>query len=186
MELALPTPTAAADAPRVESRPVLSGKHAPLLVLGLALLVRLGVLALFSGSPHFGVQSGDMRFYHDWALRILAGQWTDHKAFYGLPGYAYLLAGIYKGFGVKPGVVLVLQGIADAFTATLIFKLTHRLIAPSRPWLPEILGGMASLGWVLFIPAQAFSAVLMPTVLATACFWFAVMQATRPGATCNM
>ncbi len=43
-----------------------------------------------------------MHFYNAWALRILRGEWTNHYAFYGLPGYPYLLAGIYKAFGYSP------------------------------------------------------------------------------------
>ena len=37
-----------------------------------------------------------MHFYDDWAQRIVNGQLTDHLAFYGLPGYAYLLAALYQ------------------------------------------------------------------------------------------
>src|SRR3954466_14223455 len=80
----------------VAPREVVWWQRPPAIVFGVALLARLAVLFLFSSSPHFGVQPGDMRFYHEWALRILAGQWTDHHAFYGLPGYAFFLAGIYK------------------------------------------------------------------------------------------
>ncbi len=160
----------------------LLAEHAGWAVLGLALMARLGVLARFVGSPHFGVQSGDMRFYHDWALRICAGEWTDHHAFYGLPGYAFLLAGIYRVVGVHPGAVLLLQALADSATAWLIFQITRRMLErssplPVKPWPPTALAALASLGWILFVPAQVFSAVLMPTVLAVACYWFCVAQA---------
>src|SRR4051812_35558057 len=154
-------------------------RHAAWIVFGVAVLSRLLVLALFSSSPHFGVQPGDMRFYHEWALRILAGQWTDHHAFYGLPGYAFLLAGIYKVFGVTPAVALGIQAIADSLTALLIFQLARPLVISDRRWWPEAIAGLASLGWILFVPAQALSVVLMPTVLATACFWFCVWQAAE-------
>jgi tetratricopeptide (TPR) repeat protein len=148
-------------------------QYPALCVFAAALLVRLAVLALFSTSPHFGVQSGDMRFYHDWALRILAGEWTDHHAFYGLPGYAFLLAGVYKIFGVHPGVMLTIQSLADACTALLVFRLTRAVV----PIYPRALAALAALGWTLFVPAQTFSAVLMPTVLAAACYWFCVDRA---------
>lgn len=146
-----------------------------LCVFAAALFVRLAVLALFSTSPHFGVQSGDMRFYHDWAVRILQGEWTDHHAFYGLPGYAFLMAGVYKVFGVHPGVMLTLQSLADACTALLVFRLARAVI----PTYPRALAALAALGWILFIPAQTFSAVLMPTVLAAACYWFCVDRALQ-------
>src|SRR3954468_5136199 len=150
-------------------------QYPALCVFAAALLVRFVVLALFSTSPHFGVQSGDMRFYHDWAVRILAGEWTDHHAFYGLPGYAFLLAGVYKIFGVHPGVMLAFQSLADASTALLVFRLARAII----PFYPSALAALAALGWVLFVPAQTFSAVLMPTVLAAACYWFCVDRAMQ-------
>src|SRR5580704_6147938 len=60
-----------------------------------AFAIRLTVLSWFFKSPYFLPDSGDMKFYNDWALRILHGQWTDHQAFYGLPGYPFFLAIIY-------------------------------------------------------------------------------------------
>ena len=56
--------------------------------------VRLLVLSRLSGATYFTPNGGDMRFYSDWAIQILRGHWTDGKAFYGLPGYAFLLAGL--------------------------------------------------------------------------------------------
>ena len=70
-----------------------------------------------------------MYFYNDWALRILHGQWTDHLAFYGLPLYAYLLAGIYKICGYTPFVPGVIQAALDAGTAVLIFRISSALLS---------------------------------------------------------
>src|SRR4051812_36992567 len=61
----------------------------------LAFFVRLMVLVHLSNSLHFLPDGDDMKFYSDWALRIVGGRWTDGQAFYGLPGYAYLLALIF-------------------------------------------------------------------------------------------
>ena len=64
-----------------------------------------------------------MKFYSDWARRIAAGTWTDHQAFYGLPGYAYWLALVYGLFGFQPYVAALFQVFAEAFTSMVIFKL---------------------------------------------------------------
>ena len=85
-----------------------------LAVFLVALAVRFLALMRFQESPFFETQGGDSKFYHEWALRILHGQWTDHHAFYGLPGYAYLLAGLYGVFGVDPFVPAALQAVAEA------------------------------------------------------------------------
>jgi tetratricopeptide (TPR) repeat protein len=134
-----------------------------------------------------------MYFYNDWALRILHGQWTDHLAFYGLPLYAYLLAAIYQIAGYTPFAPGLLQAGLDAGTAVLIFKLVEHLLAGSRvlpagndppaplPALREarVFGVIAAAGWAFFLPAQAYSVVLMPTAWAVFAFWFLVWRAVR-------
>ena len=72
-------------------------RRAPIVfwIFLVALFVRLFVLARLSASPYLVPESGDMKFYSDWALRIANGEASDPHAFYGLPGYAYFLALIY-------------------------------------------------------------------------------------------
>ncbi|MEI9897125.1 MAG: hypothetical protein WDN28_25495 [Chthoniobacter sp.] len=49
------------------------------------------------------------------------GQWTDHQAFYGLPGYAYCLALIFLLVGgFDPFVVGILQALFDAGIAVTV------------------------------------------------------------------
>ena len=84
--------------------------------------VRLLVLIRFSNSLEFLPEGDDMKFYTDWALRIAHGQWTDHQAFYGLPGYAYGLALIFlvvRGF--DPFIVGILQAVLDAGVSVLLW-----------------------------------------------------------------
>lgn len=153
--------------------------------------VRLLVLIRFSNSLNFLPEGDDMKFYSDWALRIAHGQWTDHHAFYGLPGYAYCLAFIFKLVGgFDPFIVGIIQALFDAGIAVLLFQISRQVFAtpdsPGRSGIsasaPYFIGVAAALGWTLFTPAQAFSAVLMPTVwLVFAyyfCLWFAVKTET--------
>lgn len=72
-----------------------------------AFLVQFFVLNMIADSRHFLPDGDDMKFYDDWARRILGGRLTDGKAFYGLPGYAYALAGIYKVTGGYDHVLAV-------------------------------------------------------------------------------
>ena len=83
---------------------------------------RLVVLVTITGSQFLLPSSGDMFFYNDWALRILRGHWTEHTAFYGLPLYAYLLAGIYKISGYSPFVPGLLQAGCEGGTAVLLVQ----------------------------------------------------------------
>ncbi len=158
-------------------------------------LVRLFVLARFTASPLLLPLHGDMYFYNDWAQRILRGEWTDHLAFYGLPGYAYLLAILYKLFGYSPFVPGFLQALLEGGTAVLIYKITLRLFSVDRSpnrasrdghtrrFLSAKSGEFpalgAALGWTFFVPAQTYSVILMPTAWLIFAFWFVVWRIIR-------
>ena len=96
-------------------------------VFAAVLLVRLFVLGRLAGSAFLLPTRGDMHFYDDWAQKVVGGQLTDHHAFYGLPGYAYLLAGLYKLCGYGPYVPELLQALLDAGTALLLYKISVAL-----------------------------------------------------------
>jgi Tfp pilus assembly protein PilF len=161
-------------------------------------LLRLLVLARLTASPFLLPSRGDMYFYNDWAQRILRGEWTDHLAFYGLPGYAYLLAFLYKLFGYSPFVPAFLQALLESGTALLIYKLTLRILTADesvsgslpdrkpRYSLPEsqrqFVALLPALGWAFFVPAQAYSVILMPTVWLIFVFWLVVWRVVRTDA----
>jgi hypothetical protein len=140
-----------------------------------------------------------MRFYDDWAQRILGGQLTDHLAFFGLPLYPYLLALFYKVFGYTPFIPALFQALADAFTAALIYQISRAVFgASSNSTVPgrdassflecrraQIIGVMGAAGWAILVPAEAYSLVIMPTAFAVAIFWLAIAwiikQSAAPG-----
>jgi tetratricopeptide (TPR) repeat protein len=152
----------------------------------LTLGIRLFVLIRLSQSVHFLPDGDDMKFYSDWALRIAHGQWTDHKAFYGLPGYAYVLAGIFSLVGFDPFTVGLLQSVMDAAISVLLYKLAF-VIFRSEPQdgggAPTSRGAQigiaAALGWAFFTPAQAFATILMPTVWLVLAYWLCVWWAVK-------
>lgn len=122
-----------------------------------------------------------MRFYHDWAVRILHGQWTDGKAFYGLPGYAFCLAAIYSVAGPDPWAVGLIQCAFEALTTVIIARLALEAFS-SRPRLAQPIALTAALGWIAFLPAQAFSIILMPTSWVVAAFWGLVLWVVKTDA----
>ncbi len=159
-------------------------KFSPVATVFLAaLVVRLWVLCRAADTPEFLPDQGDMKFYSDWARRIAAGTLTDHQAFYGLPGYAYFLAAIYKVLGFQPYVAALLQVITEAFTATVLFRLAPLAFArrhePDDSRSLTLMGGLAAMGWTFFVPAQAYGTILMPTVYLVAAFWFVVWWTLR-------
>src|SRR4026209_2491227 len=121
--------------------------HAGHYVFVGVLLVRLFVLGRLAGSAFLLPTRGDMRFYDDWAQDIVGGQFTEHHAFYGLPGYAYLLAGLYKLCGYGPYVPELLQALLDAGTALLLYKISVAVAPqPNRGW-GQIAGLMTAAAW---------------------------------------
>ena len=145
-------------------------------------VIRLIVLMRLGSSPLLVPRGSDMRFYNDWATQILQGHWTDHQAFYGLPLYPYLVALLYGIFGSSPFVPAFFQAGFDAGTGVLIYRITievlsERAIAPG--WTRKSFGIIAALAWCFFVPAQAYSAILMPTAGAVFVFWFLVWQIVR-------
>src|SRR2546430_384431 len=112
-----------------------------------------------------------MHFYDDWAQRILNCQLTDHLAFYGLPGYAYLLAALYKIVGYGPFIPALLQALLDAGTAVLIYKVSIGIFSGTGLRHAQIAGVLAAVGWAFFVPAQTYAVVLMPTAWFVFIFW---------------
>ncbi len=144
-------------------------------VFAAVFLVRLVALAQLAGSPSFLPSGGDTHFYDEWAKRIVAGQWTDGQAFYGLPLYAFSLAGLYKLVGYSPFIPGLLQAAADAGTATILFKLGERVFG-SADKRGYVIGLGAAATWAIFLPAQAYSIILMPTSWLVFVAWFLVWR----------
>jgi len=152
-----------------------------LIFLGVFLL-RLGAVLRLTHSSLLLPSRGDMHFYNDWAKDILHGQFSQHLAFYGLPGYAYLLAFLYKFFGENPFVPSFLQAGIEAGVAVLIYQICFRVLdsVASRLFVnTRLVGLFAALGWAFFAPAQAYSVVLMPTTWFVFVFWFVVWRIVR-------
>lgn len=148
-------------------------------VFAFVFLIRLITLARLSSSLFLLPSGGDMHFYDDWARQIVQGRFTDHLAFYGLPLYAYLLAFLYKVFGYSPFVPGFLQACLDAGTATLLYKIAiHTFQNDGEPIRThtKVIGLLAAAGWAFFVPAQAYSVILMPTAWLVFVFWFLVWQ----------
>ena len=157
---------------------------AAVYLFGAVLLLRFWALARLTTSPFLLPAKGDMHFYNDWALRILHGA-SDHQAFYGLPGYAWLLAGIYALFGYSPFLPGFLQALLESGTAVLIYQLTVLVFespkrdSSARKFDARWIATAAGLGWGLCQPAQAYSIVLMPTSWLIFVFWFVVWQCAK-------
>lgn len=152
----------------------------------IVLALRLSALLRLTHSALLIPSRGDMHFYNDWARQILHGQLTQHLAFYGLPGYAYLLAILGRLFGENPFIPGFLQSVIDAGTAFLIYRIFMAIFGsaasrnPATDTRVRAAGTLAALGWAFFVPAEAYSIVLMPTAWFVCVYWFVVWRLIRP------
>ncbi len=156
-------------------------RHTAWLVFILAFLVQFAVLISISNTSYFLPDSDDMKFYNDWARRIAAGQWSDGKAFYGMPGFAYILAGIYSVVGYEhsftPFLVGQINAVCHALTATFIFLIGRRVFGGGKGAVA--LSGIATGMWLALTSAQVFSAILMPTSWVISGYWGATLFLLR-------
>ena len=176
---------------RAPSRSIISvpGFWFGALVFAGVLLVRLVILLNLVSSSAFQLVSGDVAFYHQWALRILTGEWTDGHAFHALPLYAWWLAALYAICGVSAFAPALVQCLADAGTCLLICKTIE---ISARDWSPgwhwpsgKLAGLLGAFAWAFYLPAQTFAIVRMPTSLGTFVFWLViwwVLRSTKPPA----
>ncbi|PYS66844.1 MAG: hypothetical protein DMF73_20735 [Acidobacteria bacterium] len=102
-----------------------------------------------------------------------------------MPGYAYLLAALYKIFGPNPFVPGLVQAAADAGVALLIYLICIRVfgsVGSTFATGARLIGLIAAVGWAFFVPAEAYSVILMPTALFVLVFWFVVWRIVRSDA----
>ncbi len=167
---------------RTGRRPLLPDALRPVHYLFAAvLLVRLISLIRLASSPLLLPSGSDMQFYDDWAKLILHGHWTDHHAFYGLPLYPFLVALLYRIFGYSPFVPGFFQACFDAGTAVLIYKITVHVMTRGQTLAKaaNFTGVFVTAGWCFFVPAGAYSAILMPTAGAVFVFWLLIWEIVR-------
>jgi hypothetical protein len=149
------------------------GRRPALSLFVFALGLRLISVSRLYASSYGVPDTGDMKFYYDWAMRIASGHLFDSHAFYGQPLYAYLLGGLFRLVGFQPALVSIVQAILDAVTAVLIFKIAL-LTFEKSPRQARWIGIIAAFGWVFFVPAVAYCGLLISVSWIVTAWWFCV------------
>jgi len=89
-------------------------------------VVRLIYDASLSDNIFLGNYTLDSLALHTWATMILTGQ-TENEAFFRAPLYPYLVALLYKVFGVSPWPVIVFQNLLGLLTGVVSYFFARRL-----------------------------------------------------------
>ena len=106
-----------------------SGKSAASLwlVLGLGLFIKILYLVFSRQSPFYEPLLLDPAYYHQWALKILRGDFVGDPVFYGLPLYPFFVALCYKLFNGSVFAVKLIQAFLGVVTLFLIYKIGESL-----------------------------------------------------------
>ena len=86
----------------------------------LALVLRLIYIWQISYAPFFHLRLGDAAAYHQWALRIVDGDWRGEGVFYQAPLYPYFLAAVYGVVGDGVAMVRFIQAVIGAGSCVLL------------------------------------------------------------------
>ncbi len=104
--------------------------HLPLAaIVAAALAFRIAYILSIRHNPLFGpsLPGYDMTAFHEWAVRIAGGQFSDGRAFYQAPLYPYLLALVYRIFGPDPLAAAFFQAGLGCMTVVFVHSLGKRL-----------------------------------------------------------
>ena len=125
----------------------------------LALVLRLIYIWQISHAPFFHLRLGDAAEYHQWALRIVGGDWRGEGVFYQAPLYPYFLAAVYGTFGDGVAMVRFVQAVIGAGSCVLLAAAGMTLFGR---W-----GALAGALLAIYPPAIFLDGLLEKTALVT-------------------
>ena len=96
-------------------------------ILGLGLFIKILYLIFSRRSPFYEPLLLDPAYYHQWALKIVNGDFIGDPVFYGLPLYPFFVALCYKLFNGSVFAVKLIQVFLGVVTLFLIYKIGEKL-----------------------------------------------------------
>lgn len=103
----------------------------------------------------------DPLYYHEWAVRIAAGDWIGRDVFEMSPLYPYTLAAVYRVFGESLIAPRIMQALLGALTCAGLFLLGRRLFGRAA-------GAVAGTMLAVYGPAIYYDGQINKTSLAVA------------------
>ncbi len=149
--------------------------------LGALMLVSAAVRQVFyfqiTGDDLAAVPLLDCQAYHDWAARLVAGDWGWHETYWMGPLYPHLLAVVYAIWGVGSHAILLLQLALTVLNIWLVHRLARNLMAA---------GPVAAVAAALYAGYGApvfYAGNLLIATVATTLLLVAAIQATHAAQT---
>ena len=139
--------------------------------------VRLAFYLELKGTDLAAVPLLDSQTYHDWAARLVAGDWGWHETYWMGPLYPHLLALVYVIFGVGSQAALVLQLALSLVNIVLLHRFALAVLGDA-PHARETALTAAALFGLYGAPVFYAGNLLMATLVTTLVLLVA-LQAVR-------
>jgi len=139
-------------------------QHLLLSLLLFSAAVRMFFFFQLRGTDLAAVPLLDSEAYHEWALRLVAGDWGWNETYWMGPLYPHFLALVYLGFGVEGHAILLIQLGLSLLNVGLVFRMARALIPGDDGWI-----ALAAAALYAFYGAAVFYAgtLLMATLVTT-------------------
>jgi len=122
----------------------LSSRFAFATLIGGVIVLRLVLFYTSYNDPYLQFRVGDEAHYHEWALKILNGQWARGTSFFTTPLYAYFLAIVYFVGGHGMVYVRFLNVLMGIGTVLMTYLTARNYLSRNASLLATILLGFCT------------------------------------------
>src|SRR5210317_1430525 len=102
------------------------------LVLAVSIVFRLVHYFTALNDPYVQSLVGDEKYYYQWALDIADGELMRGSPFFTTPLFAYFMGGLFRIFGERTEIVIIMNAIMGAASSVLIYLTARQL---SERWV---------------------------------------------------
>ncbi len=150
-------------------------QHLLLSLLLFSAAVRMFFFFQLKGTDLAAVPMLDSEAYHEWALRLVAGDWGWNETYWMGPLYPHFLALVYLGFGVEGHTILLIQLGLSLLNVGLMYRFARALMPEDDGWI-----ALAAAALYAFYGAAVFYAgTLLMATLVTSLYLITGRQAVR-------
>jgi tetratricopeptide (TPR) repeat protein len=154
--------------------------HLLLSLLLFSAAVRMFFFFQLRGTDLAAVPVLDSEAYHEWALRLVAGDWGWNETYWMGPLYPHFLALVYLGFGVSGHAILLIQLGMSLLNVWLVFRLARALVPEDDGWVALT----ATVLYAFYGAAVFYAGTLLMATLVTTLYlvtgWQAIRAVRRP------
>ncbi|MFH2053480.1 MAG: tetratricopeptide repeat protein [bacterium] len=149
------------------------------LLLAVAAVQRLAYFLAVRTTDLVNVPLLDCRTYHEWALRLVGGDWGWYETYWMGPLYPHLLAGLYAVAGVRILVPVGLQLALTVVNVLLVHRLARALAPPEGGRFSALVPLASAAVYAFYGPPVFYAGLLLMATLLTTLVLLLALQAVR-------